>query len=211
MKLNYICAQVQHKNSDLKDYRTKFIVEAYESTYYVPSPNYTRVYSHISFHYHLAAVTTMAGQNSPVAFTVFFGGQLKWLLQKLSLLHPQPEMQLRAAIYFPLRALSPFQRTVLLRCQLYQLCPPSHHLARLIPQRSTRLTLSYPAGKPKHRSNLVLAENGLISASRDQEEGEECKHVCAIGRAAWLSLLRTAGVFLRHPPGPPFFFFLAAL
>lgn len=43
MKLNYISAQVQHKNSDLKDYRTKFIVEAYESTYYVASPNYTHI------------------------------------------------------------------------------------------------------------------------------------------------------------------------
>lgn len=106
-----------------------------------------------------------------------------------------PWTQLRAAIYFPLRTLSPFQRTVLLRCRLYQLRPPSHHLARLIPHRSTRLTLSYPAGKPKHRSNLVLAENGLISASGDQEEGEECKHVCAIGRAAWLSLSPTAFFF----------------
>lgn len=91
MKWNYICAQVHLKNSDLKDYLTKFIVEAYESTYYVPSPNYTRVYSNISFHYHLAAVN-MVGQNSPVALPVFFGGQPKWQLQKLSLLHPQAEM-----------------------------------------------------------------------------------------------------------------------
>lgn len=45
--------------------------------------------------------------------------------------------------------------------------------------------------KKKKTTHLVLAENGLISTSRDQEKDEKDKHVCTVGHVAWLLLLWT--------------------
>lgn len=123
-------------------------------------------------------LTAVASQDSPVAAAVFLGCRPKCLGRELSLPTSarSGRSAARAAVYFPLCALGPPQ----LLCSSAARRPAGLYLSATSSQPSSGCadttkvcasTLSYPAGRPKHGSNLVLAENGLISAGGDQEKG----------------------------------------
>lgn len=176
--LNLTVKQAQHRNGVPNNNKIiiKFVIGLFERTHCVPAPNHTQLYSSISPHYHLAALDGCGWPELTCCCGCF-----PWLPTKVSGTGAelpnlnQERLQCHRALLFTFHSVlsvrfsrsapppSSFQQAF-----IYQPRPPSHHLAVLIPQRST---LSYPAGRPKHRSNLVLAENGLISAGGDQERG----------------------------------------
>lgn len=164
--------------------------------------------------YHLATVTTGASQNSPVALTIFFGYLPKWLVQTISL-----QTTARNALYL---AEGWYLLSILPSWSFWIVCPyrtssstlfisyvfPAtiwfswYHRGLVVIWIPLSFILSPLTKKKKKKTtHLVLAENGLISTSRDQEKDEKDKHVCTVGHVAWLLLLWTMfWVVLNHKP-----------
>lgn len=124
----------------------------------VPTLQITQLYSSILLYYHLAALDGCGRPELTCCSACF------------------PAAPMSTPVYFPLCVLSLLHLlcsyTIQLLAGLYLSATSSQPSSGCADTTKVcTSTLSYPAGRPKHRSNLVLAENGLISAGGDQERG----------------------------------------